>query len=105
MARGTDVMKIRKLLLRRRRDILKTALAARHEAQALKEQERDPEYEENAQVELAHYTLSHLMEAQRKEILLIDAALQRIDAGVFGVCVDCGQPISMERLEVLPFAL
>lgn len=105
MARAREVEKIRRLLQLRRREILKTALAAKAEANALKEQERDPEYEENAQVELAHYTLSHLMEAQRKEIMLIDAALQRMEAGVFGVCVDCEQEISFERLEVLPFAL
>jgi len=32
------------------------------------------------------------------------AALQRLDAGVYGDCVDCGQPIALERLRVQPAA-
>ncbi len=34
----------------------------------------------------------------------IDAALARIDAGTFGTCERCGQPIAEERLEALPYA-
>lgn len=29
-------------------------------------------------------------------------ALDRMDRGTFGLCVDCGEPLSVERLEVLP---
>jgi DnaK suppressor protein len=105
MTRAKDVATIRKLLQHRRRSILKTSQAAHREVEALQAQDRDPEYEENAQVELADYTLSHLVEAQRKELMLIDAAMQRIDAGVFGVCIDCGQEIPFDRLQAVPFAL
>jgi DnaK suppressor protein len=34
----------------------------------------------------------------------IDAALQRIEDGTFGICETCGQPISEERLEAIPYA-
>jgi DnaK suppressor protein len=105
MSRPNDLLKIRELLQRRRRDILHASLGAQRELTALKDQERDPEYEENAQAELADYTLSSLMEAQRREVMLIDAALRRMDTGVFGICVDCGFEISFERLEALPFAI
>jgi DnaK suppressor protein len=105
MTRATDLIKIRELLQRRRRDILHANMGAHRELTALKDQERDPEYEENAQSELADYTLSSLMEAQRREIMLIDAALRRMDMGVFGDCVDCGYEIPFERLEALPFAI
>jgi RNA polymerase-binding protein DksA len=33
----------------------------------------------------------------------IDAALERIDAGTYGVCETCGEPIEPERLEHLPW--
>jgi DnaK suppressor protein len=56
-------------------------------------------------MELADYTLSSLLESQRREIVLIDAALARMDQQVFGQCVDCGQEIPYERLEALPFAI
>ena len=34
----------------------------------------------------------------------IDAALQRIDDGVYGVCTESGLPIPKERLEAIPWA-
>ena len=105
MSRTNELMKIRELLQRRRREILSANAGAHRELSALKDQERDPEYEENAQAELADYTLSSLMESQRREIMLIDAALRRMDTGVFGDCVDCGFEIPIERLEALPFAI
>lgn len=105
MSRTNELQKIRELLQRRRREILSANAGAHRELSALKDQERDPEYEENAQSELADYTLSSLMEAQRREIMLIDAALRRMDTGVFGDCVDCGYEIPIERLEALPFAI
>ncbi|WP_296425243.1 TraR/DksA C4-type zinc finger protein [Yoonia sp.] len=32
----------------------------------------------------------------------IDAALARIGAGTYGICLKCGEPISDARLELLP---
>ena len=34
----------------------------------------------------------------------IDAALARIDQGVYGLCVECAQPIAASRLDILPMA-
>jgi RNA polymerase-binding transcription factor DksA len=34
----------------------------------------------------------------------IEAALQRIEAGTFGVCTTCGEPIEPDRLEYLPWS-
>ena len=38
---------------------------------------------------------------QREQVV---AALARLEAGTYGVCVDCGQPIPDARLEVRPEA-
>lgn len=38
------------------------------------------------------------------ELAQVQAALQRLDAGVYGDCIDCGQPITLERLRVQPAA-
>ncbi len=40
-------------------------------------------------------------EAQAEEVR---AALARLDAGTYGLCVSCGQPIDDERLEILPLS-
>ena len=37
-------------------------------------------------------------------IALIDHALEKYEAGTYGVCDDCGQPIEQGRLEALPYA-
>ena len=34
----------------------------------------------------------------------VEAALQRIDQGIYGVCSQCGENISPERLMALPYA-
>ena len=34
----------------------------------------------------------------------IEAALGRISEGTFGICVDCGEPIELQRLEIVPWA-
>jgi len=105
MTRVSDLLKIRQLLQRRWRDILAASGAVRQELRSLNTQDRDPEYEENAQAELADYTLWRVLEGQRRELQLIDAAFTRMDQGEFGICVDCGAEISLERLRALPFAL
>lgn len=34
----------------------------------------------------------------------IDAALERIDGGTFGICPDCGREIELERVRAVPWA-
>lgn len=45
------------------------------------------------------------VEAQmQRELDQIEHALERIDAGTYGVCEECGKPIPAERLEARPAA-
>lgn len=37
------------------------------------------------------------------EIRMIKAALQRIATGDYGTCTKCGEPISQERLDAIPY--
>ena len=46
-------------------------------------------------------TLLHRLEA---EIAEIDAALERIRSGNYGVCEKTGEPIPLERLKANPYA-
>jgi DnaK suppressor protein len=47
---------------------------------------------------------SSLQSSELDELKLIDQALNRIDRGEYGVCVDCGEQISAQRLEFYPYA-
>lgn len=40
----------------------------------------------------------------RQELSRISAAMQRLDAGVYGRCTDCGVPIDLDRLAAYPYA-
>lgn len=48
--------------------------------------------------------LNQLDPALRGELRDILAALERIDEGTYGTCVECGDAINVARLEVLPSA-
>ena len=41
---------------------------------------------------------------QRKLVIKIDAALERIEDGSYGYCDDTGEPIGLKRLEARPIA-
>ena len=45
-----------------------------------------------------------LEEGARETLVEIDAALERIDAGTYGMCEVCGKPIGAERLAAIPWA-
>jgi RNA polymerase-binding protein DksA len=48
--------------------------------------------------------LDATLEGNEERLLqAIDAALQRIENGTYGICRTCGQPIDPERLEALPW--
>jgi DnaK suppressor protein len=45
-----------------------------------------------------------LEEGVQQTVEQIDAALQRIEDGVYGICEICGKPIAPERLRAIPWA-
>jgi DnaK suppressor protein len=45
-----------------------------------------------------------MMASLRERVRDIEHALARLEAGVYGQCERCGEPIGAERLEVRPFA-
>ena len=44
-----------------------------------------------------------LKQTDAKILQAIDEALARIDRGAFGICRDCGEPISPARLNAIPW--
>jgi DnaK suppressor protein len=41
---------------------------------------------------------------QQRLLEHVEQVLQRLDAGTYGLCSDCGQPIAEKRLQALPWA-
>jgi RNA polymerase-binding protein DksA len=44
-----------------------------------------------------------LIENEQGTLELVHEALGRLDAGTFGVCQECGDPIAKPRLQALPY--
>jgi len=48
--------------------------------------------------------LYSLTDGERSTLLQIDDALARIDEGVYGLCLNCGQLMTEKRLNAVPWA-
>jgi RNA polymerase-binding transcription factor DksA len=46
-----------------------------------------------------------LLDVLNRTVAQVDAALIAVEVGAYGICVECGEPISSRRLETLPWAL
>jgi DnaK suppressor protein len=57
-----------------------------------------------AQVASARDLEFAINEHETAELEQIDQALQRLDQGVYGICVECGSQVAPERLNALPQA-
>jgi DnaK suppressor protein len=95
--------KTRKRLLAKREELVKD-LAKNREVS-------DETVDESAQDMVDRATAAYtkefaysLSEADRRILLLIDQALERLEAGTYGTCVHCGQPCQEKRLEAVPWA-
>ncbi len=63
--------------------------------------EHDPE---GATIAFERSQVSTLARDAQRHLSEIDAAVERVDAGTYGVCETCGQPIGEGRLEARPTA-
>jgi RNA polymerase-binding protein DksA len=89
-------------LLEERERIVRRLEGLRDELSGLQEMPR--ELEEWAQEEKDRDILIRLEERESVELRRIQAALERIDDGSYGLCQICGRSIPRDRLEELPTA-
>ncbi|MFN8232829.1 MAG: TraR/DksA family transcriptional regulator [Actinomycetota bacterium] len=64
----------------------------------------DPGFSDRSHSTEERSRLIALVGSHRANLRDVDAALARIDAGTYGICSRCGNPIPSERLEALPWA-
>jgi DnaK suppressor protein len=89
-------------LLKARRDELAAALEeARFDTLA-----RLGRVAEDDQAQLTHeeFISLHRNSLEYAQLRLVEQALDRLEAGAFGVCLGCERPISPKRLEAIPWA-
>ncbi len=99
-----ELEKFRRLLLEKRAELVGDVESLQVDA---RNEDASISYEHMADVGTDSYeqefTLG-LVESERKLLVEIDEALDRIRNGTFGVCVISGQPIGEARLEAKPWA-
>ena len=108
---GDDFLESQRGLLLQERDAhTRQAAGLRAEAEQLAE-ERDPGDvqfdEESGQGDTMNVERERdlaLSAQAMQQVLEIDAALEKMDKGTYGLCERCGQPIPQERLQALPWA-
>ena len=66
------------------------------------DEETFPDPTDRASLETDRNFLLRIRDRERKLILKIDEALERIEDGTFGICELCGDDISEERLQARP---
>lgn len=59
---------------------------------------------DDASNDYTRQVLLGMSERERSILLEVDAALDRIDEGVFGICESCGEDIAAARLKAVPYA-
>jgi len=95
-----DLIHLKQLLLKKRREIFDRLRGLESDWQALSE--RDIEREEEAQKMDLASLFDQLEELDRQELDDIELALTKIVNVTYGICEKCRIPVTLERLEVLP---
>jgi RNA polymerase-binding transcription factor len=90
--------------LRRKKSSLLQDLMESHMHMQTITDERESELEESAQKDLITRLTSRLKDRDQKTIRDIEAALERMAAGDYGLCENCGDEIGIGRLRALPMA-
>jgi RNA polymerase-binding protein DksA len=103
MATTREVLLAEQARARERVAALEREFAALSEAasSAGTDDEHDPE---GATLAFERQHAAALLEAARQQTAAVDAALRRLEAGRYGVCDRCGQPIGVDRLAARPAA-
>jgi len=103
LARRKERAHFRELLLKKRQDLMRAYAISKGDSQAELDNGTE-DYVDYAVNSYAREFLLSLTEMDRKQLLLVEEALNRIDRGEFGYCQQCNEDINPKRLEVQPWA-
>lgn len=56
-------------------------------------------------VDLAEDVSLKQLTTHRENLIKVDEALRKLNEGTYGICEECGEEITEERLKILPFAI
>ena len=98
-----DLQHFRELLVKKRQELMRAYSISKGDSQSDLDNGTE-DYVDYAVNSYAREFLLSLTELERKQLLLVEEALGRIDRGEYGRCQQCGEEINRKRLEVQPWA-
>jgi len=99
-----EMEKYRVALLAKQRELTDAYATVKGESREAPGGDGTEDYIDYAVNSYAKEFLLSLTELDRKQLILVEDALRRIDRGEYGRCMQCGDPINPKRLEVQPWA-
>lgn len=96
-------LKNMKSILLQKRDMLVERLG-KIENSKVRDEPLDADSSEQAQEIVNDEVIDALDDLEGVELSKIQKALERIENGSYGQCLECGEPISKARLKAIPFA-
>src|SRR5438034_11369036 len=96
-----DLKRFREILLARKKEILRNAQRTLSEDMTLDANDLPDEMDLASSEYLQSFTF-RLRGREKAFLDKINKALVKIDEGTFGICEECGDEISVKRLEVRP---
>jgi len=102
-ARRKEAAHFRDVLLKKRQQLMHAYSISKGDSQSELDNGTE-DYVDYAVNSYAREFLLSLTELDRKQLLMVEEALNRIDRGEFGYCQQCGEEINKKRLEVQPWA-
>ncbi|MCL5062244.1 MAG: TraR/DksA family transcriptional regulator [Nitrospiraceae bacterium] len=100
--------RLRKVLVQKREDIVREA---KSEIKKFKSGEKKQLVEtvmddgDLSVVDLSEDISLKQLSNHRETLIKIDVALRKLEDGTYGICEECGDEISEERLKIMPFAI
>lgn len=98
-----EVQQARESLLQMRREVLHEVKNSFRSSRELG-QDDVPDIGDMSSNTYSQDVLLNLSAAQTRKLQDIDAALERLDQGVYGICVRCEEEIAPGRMRVRPFS-
>lgn len=79
-------------------------LGANPDEESLEGVDFDSGFADSAQSTAERGKVLALVERLKEQLHEVDRARMKMDEGKYGICESCGEPISFERLEAIPYA-
>ena len=99
-----EIESAKKTLVKMKKDIFKEIDAGIKEGSSKDSTEYRGDNYDIASSERDRELMYMLGDRERKKVREIDNALLKIKEGTYGVCDECGEPISKKRLKIIPYS-